>query len=249
VTPTVYGDVMIRHAKLILTQLRHASEELDSLEEGLSGRINIGTLLAASPTLLPRSIAIMREQRPNIAVTVVDGTNDKLMPSLRTGDLDIVLGRLPDYREREGLTQELLYDEPVAIVVGQKNPLAKKKKISLGDLCDLPWIMPSVQTSLRRQIETAFRSEDLEPPADVVESVSILTNHSLLLDTDMVGAMPYQVASVQQGLTILPISLAAQAGRVGATTRSDVELSATARYFMTVVRGVAEDIQKEMESR
>lgn len=246
VTPTMYGEVMIRHAKLLLTQLRHASEELESLDEGLSGRLNIGTLLAASPTLLPRSIAAMRKQRPNIAVTVIDGTNDKLMPALRTGDLDVVLGRLPDYREREGLTQEVLYNEPVAIVVNLHHPLAKKKQVTLAELADLPWIMPSVQTSLRRQIEMAFRSEDLEPPADVVESVSILTNHSLLLDTDMVAAMPYQVATVQQGLKILPVSFDVQAGRVGATTRSDVEPSATARYFLTVVRGVAEDIAKEM---
>lgn len=247
VTPTLFGEVMIKHAKLILTQLRHASEELQSLDEGLSGRVYVGTLLAASPTLLPRSLALLRERRPGIAVSVSEGTIDKLMPSLRTGDLDIVLGRLPDYREREGLAQEVLYLEPIAIVAREGHPLAGKKIVTLSDLVSQAWVMPPMQTSLRRQIEVAFLREDLEPPADVIESVSILTNHTLLIETDMIAAMPHQVASVQQGLRILPVTLEATSSRIGATMRATVGLSAAAEYFMTIVREVAEDIRKNLE--
>lgn len=247
VTPTLFGEVMIKHAKLILTQLRHASEELQSLDEGLSGRVYVGTLLAASPTLLPRSLALLRERRPGIAVSVSEGTIDKLMPSLRTGDLDIVLGRLPDYREREGLAQEVLYLEPIAIVAREGHPLAGKKIVTLSDLVSQAWVMPPMQTSLRRQIEVAFLREDLEPPADVIESVSILTNHTLLIETDMIAAMPHQVASVQQGLRILPVTLEATSSRIGATMRATVGLSAAAEYFMSIVREVAEDIRRNLE--
>lgn len=247
VSPTLFGEVMIKHAKLILTQLRHASEELQSLDEGLSGRVYVGTLLAASPTLLPRSLALLRERRPGIAVSVSEGTIDKLMPSLRTGDLDIVLGRLPDYREREGLAQEVLYLEPIAIVAREGHPLTEKKVVTLADLVSQAWVMPPMQTSLRRQIEMAFLREDLEPPADVIESVSILTNHTLLIETDMIAAMPNQVASVQQGLRILPVTLEATSSRIGATMRATVGLSAAAEYFMSIVREVAEDIRKDLE--
>ena len=247
VTPTLFGEVMIKHAKLILTQLRHASEELQSLDEGLSGRVYVGTLLAASPTLLPRSLALLRERRPGIAVSVSEGTIDKLMPSLRTGDLDIVLGRLPDYREREGLAQEVLYLEPIAIVAREGHPLTEKKIVTLSDLVSQAWVMPPMQTSLRRQIEVAFLRENLEPPADVIESVSILTNHTLLIETDMIAAMPHQVASVQQGLRILPVTLEATSSRIGATMRATVGLSAAAEYFMSIVREVAEDIRKNLE--
>ena len=248
VTPTLFGDVVIKHAKLILTQLRHASEELQSLEAGLSGRVHVGTLLAASPTLLPRSLVLLRERRPGIAVSVVEGTIDKLMPALRTGDVDVVLGRLPDFREREGLQQEVLYDEPVAVVVREGHPLASLRRVTLRDLADQAWVMPSPQTSLRRQLAVAFRKEGLEPPADVIESVSILTNHSLLLESDMVAAMPYQVASVQRGLVILPVPLEAASSHIGATTRANVGLSAAAAYFMEVVREVATAIRAEMPS-
>ena len=187
VTPTDFGAVMIKHGKLILAQLRHAGEELQSLEEGLSGRVHVGTLLAASTSLLPRALARLRERRPGIAVTVAEGTIDRLMPGLRTGDIDVVLGRLPEYREREGLKQDVLYLDTVSIMVRAGHPLTQRDALTLADLVDQAWVMPPTQTSLRRQIDQAFRHEDLDPPLDVIESVSILTNHALLMSTDMGG--------------------------------------------------------------
>jgi len=248
VTPTLYGDVIIKHAKLILTQLRHASEELQSIESGLSGRVFVGTLLAASPTLLPRSLALLRERRPGIAVTVIEGTIDKLMPSLRTGDLDVVLGRLPDFREREGLDQEVLYNEPIAIVAREGHPLAAKATIDLSELAEQAWILPPPETSLRRQLMYAFRRTGIEPPVDAIESVSILTNHSLLRESDMLAAMPYQVATAQPGLSILPVDLEVTASRIGATTRAGVPSSAAVSCFMEIVREVATSIRAGIPS-
>lgn len=246
VTPTEYGQVLIRHAKLILTQLRHAGEDLQSLAEGLSGRVHVGTLLAASSSLLPRALVRLHDQRPGIAVTVTEGTLDRLMPALRTGDLDVVLGRLPEFREREGLKQDILYLDSVAVMAREGHPLAAHASLTLADLADLDWVMPPPQTTLRRQIDQAFRQAGLEPPRAVLESVSVLTNRQLLTSTDMVGAMPYQVGSSLTGLTMLPITLEHTGSRIGATTHAHVELSAAARYFMGVVQEVAAEIRTEL---
>jgi len=246
VTPTDFGRVMIKHAKLILTQLRHAGEELQSLEEGLSGRVHVGTLLAASTSLLPRALARLRERRPGIAVTVDEGTIDRLMPGLRTGDIDVVLGRLPEYREREGLQQEVLYLDTVSIMVREGHPLTQRSGLKLADLIDQAWVMPPPQTSLRRQVDHAFRHEGLEPPNDVIESVSILTNHALLMNTDMLATMPHQVGIGQAGLTALPVILEGANSRIGATTHAHSELSAAASYFMAIVHEIAAEIRAEL---
>ena len=94
--PTAYGEIFARHAKIVLAQLRHAAEELESLRAGYSGRVTVGTLLAASASILPDAIALLKKQRPGVAISVVVGTYDILMPSLLVGDLDMVLGRLPE---------------------------------------------------------------------------------------------------------------------------------------------------------
>jgi DNA-binding transcriptional LysR family regulator len=242
VTPTLYGEVIIKHSKLILAQLRHASEEILSIKEGTTGKITVGTLLAAAPTLLPRSILKLKQERPNISFNVVEGTNDMLMPMLRVGDLDLVLGRLPEYREREGLVQEVLYYEPVSIVARKEHPLAGRDTLSLADVAQEEWILPPPQTSLRRQFEAAFRKVGLEPPVRAVESISILSNHTLLLHSDMLGVMPYQVVEAQHGLVRLPINLKVAAGPVGITFRAHAEPTPAAANFVEILRRVASEM-------
>jgi DNA-binding transcriptional LysR family regulator len=242
VTPTLYGEVIIKHAKLILSQLRHVTDDILSLQDGTTGKITVGTLLAAAPTLLPRSIALLKKERPNVSFSVVEGTNDKLMPMLRVGEMDLVLGRLPEHREREDLVQEVLYYEPVSVVARKDHPLASREKLTLVDLADEEWILPPPQTSLRRQIEFSFRKSGVEPPSRGVESVSILANHTLLLETDMIGVMPYQVGEMQHGLVRLPVNFKTAAGPVGITLRKNVELTSATTHFIDVLRKVAKDM-------
>lgn len=80
VIPTPFGEALIRHGKLIFAQVSSAAQELEDLAEGNSGRIVVGTLLAASSQLLPAAIERVLIDRPKIAIKVVDGTNDVLMP-------------------------------------------------------------------------------------------------------------------------------------------------------------------------
>ena len=90
VVATPFGTALIRHGKLIVAQLSNAAQELDDLAEGTTGRVVVGTLLAASPRLLPGAVARVVAERPNVAIKIVEGTNDVLMPALHAGDIDLV---------------------------------------------------------------------------------------------------------------------------------------------------------------
>lgn len=244
VTPTPYGEVVINHAKLILSQVRQISEELTSIAQGVTGHINIGTLLAASPTLIPKSVLKLKKERPNITVTIIEGTNDKLMPALRTGDIDIVVGRLPEFREREGISQDVIYDEPIAIVARKNHPLLGENNLEFARLKEFDWILPPTSTSLRRQIESEFRNEGLEPPRESIESISILTNFKLLRETDMLAAMPLHVAEHNDDLAVLPISFKGATSDVGVSYRSNYTLSTAVSYFIETLKNVATNIDK-----
>lgn len=244
VTPTPYGEVVINHAKLILSQVRQISEEVTSIAQGVTGHINIGTLLAASPTLIPKSVLKLKKERPNITVTIIEGTNDKLMPALRTGDIDIVVGRLPEFREREGISQDVIYDEPIAIVARKNHPLLGENNLEFARLKEFDWILPPTSTSLRRQIESEFRNEGLEPPRESIESISILTNFKLLRETDMIAAMPLHVAEHNDDLAVLPISFKGATSDVGVSYRSNYTLSTAVSYFIETLKNVAANIDK-----
>ncbi|MCR9220974.1 MAG: LysR family transcriptional regulator [Alphaproteobacteria bacterium] len=243
VKPTIYGETLVRHAQAALAQLAHAAEALDDLATGAGGRVVVGTLLAASAWLLPRAIAELRADRPRVIVEVVEGANDRLQPMLARGALDMVVGRLSEFRHRAGVIQRPLYDEEIVILARPGHPLAAARGLTLGDLIAVDWILPPGETTLRRQLEKAFFDAGLEPPRCAVESVSLPTNRRLLRETDLIGAWPHGVAAdeLETGrLIALPVRLTEILGPVGVTLRSDSPLSPSAEAFLLALESVGE---------
>lgn len=243
--PTVYGATMIAHARLILAELRHAGEELSALSDGSSGHVAIGAALATTPALLPRSLAVVKQHRPGLSITVIEATNEKLVPALRAGELDLVVGRLPDEAEAAGLEREVLFNEPVRVVARAGHPLARKRRLSLRHLAGQQWVLPLPNTSLRRQIDAAFLAARLPLPTNAVESVSIMTNLALLATTDMIAVIPHQVAVAYadgRALTPLPITLDWDLGPVGLLSRAEWRLPPAAEVLADAVRRVAVEL-------
>ena len=68
---TEAGEVLARHARRMLGDLRRTSE-IESVKSGIAGRLHVGTVLSASPVLLPRAIAALQREFPGIYVEVVE---------------------------------------------------------------------------------------------------------------------------------------------------------------------------------
>ncbi|MER6579102.1 LysR substrate-binding domain-containing protein [Nonomuraea sp. NPDC001023] len=215
VTPTLFGEAFIDHARAVQAELRRAGERIAGLADGTAGTVTVGTLLAATNVLLPRSIAALKAERPGITVIVKEGTFDSLVPQLTGGDLDLILGRLNPIEDRPDLRQIPLYNEPVLLVARAGHPAAHARE--LAGLLDYPWILPLEQTSLRRELEQVFHRNGLPLPPDRTECTSILTIRSLLLGTDMIAALPALFVRTDPQLLELPVPLPSVRRSVGAT--------------------------------
>lgn len=246
VVPTDIGLKLAAHARLILAQIDKAEQEVAHLRDGTAGHVTIGTLLAGSAGLLPEAIVRLRRDQPGLVVRVEEGTNDMLMPALRSGELDLVLGRLPEFRDREGLKQEYLIDDFAQIVVRRDHPLVAQPDLQLADLLAYDWILPGHSTTLRRQIDKAFRDENLEPPAHSVETVSFLTTRRLLRQADYLAVWPVQLAEleVQDGAIVaLQIPLPTARRPIGISTRAADVISPAAARLVESLRQAARHLK------
>ena len=244
VVPTVFGETLIRHGKLIFAQISNAAQELDDLNDGNAGRVVVGTLLAASVNLLPRAIEILLAQRPNVAIKVVEGTNEVLMPGLLSGEIDMVVGRLPSHRHRDKLRQEKLFDDRILAVCGPDHPLAGKTGITFAQTRPFGWILPPQETTLRRQIDHFFVAQQQYAPEVSVESVSYLTNRALLQARPLIGLMPADVASadIRDGhLVQLDWPVPFGQGPIGVSVRVGGDLSPAGRAFKSALHTVAQN--------
>jgi DNA-binding transcriptional LysR family regulator len=242
VHPTQAGEVLVAHARLVLTQLRHAGQELEDLRSGSGGRVAVGVLVSAAVSILPSAIAAVRQQRPNLAVKVIEGTNDVLMPLLRSGEIDLVIGRLPALSSGSGIAEDVLCEDFAQIVVRRDHPLLQRRGLTLADLMDQPWILPRQETSLRSQIDEGFRQMGLRAPVNIVESVSILTNLALVLNADYLVVWPVQLARFEVHLGLvqaLDIPLPSTHRPIGISTRRDARLSPAADTLIAALRRAA----------
>lgn len=236
---TPYGEMLVAHAAAIFTQLAQVEEEIHNLREGLSGQVRVGSLIAASASLLPRAIAHLHQQQPGIRVSVVEGTYEKLVPALRVGELDMIVGRLPAHRYREGLELEAFYQETVQFVVRPGHPALGHARAGLAALRQWPWILPPPETTLRQMLEAAFHDQNLPLPHSPCESLSVIGNRRLLRDTDFIAVFPSRVVApdLQAGLLARlepPVSVVF--GPVGVSLRRDNPLSRAAEAMLGALR-------------
>lgn len=246
-TPTDHGHLFAAHAKTVLAQIRHSAEELQDLSTGFAGHVSVGTLLTASAELLPKSIIALKKKRPGVAVSIFDGTYDVLLPRLKMGDLDMVVGRIPDGLRSQGFDCEIFFTEQACLVTRAGHPLAKRRSLKLEDLIDLPWLLPVRESHLRRQIEVVFAAANLSLPRDLVESMSAPANRVLLLGSDLIELLPYSVArlDLEAGRIVrLPVALPGTASPVGAILRRRSTLKPAAAALLEQMRAVGTRIDR-----
>jgi DNA-binding transcriptional LysR family regulator len=244
IAPNAYGESLIRHARVILATLDHARDEVNALSEGTTGKVTIGALLLSAPVLVPRALARFKARHPNHTVLVREGTPATLLPALRGGEFDVVVGRLSGDVSAEGLTFEALYSEPMLAVVRAKHPLAKRRTLKFAQLAGAQWIVPTPESPYRRRLEAAFRQAGVEPPRRIVESLSMLVNRVLVQETDMIAVMPRDVAHqfAAPGIArILPVKLPPPSGPVGVITASGRTLPPAATDLIQALREAARE--------
>ncbi|MBB5390673.1 MULTISPECIES: LysR family transcriptional regulator [unclassified Herbaspirillum] len=243
--PTIYGEAMIRHARMALTSLSKAHEDIVALKSGLSGQVDVGVILSPGMALLPPAIARVKEHAPMLRIGVEVESSNILLSRLLHGELDFIIGRILDEEAKHGLHYQELADEPVCAVARVGHPLHAHPNLKLSDMANEPWILAPKGSILRARCDQMFREEGLAPPSNVVDTTAILFITSLLQQTDFLYAMPTEVAryyTQARLMDILPIELPCRMAGFGIITRQDNLLSPGATMLLQAIREVAKMI-------
>jgi DNA-binding transcriptional LysR family regulator len=240
--PTIYGETMIRHARMALTSLSLAHDDIVALKAGLAGQVEVGVIMAPAMALLPRAIARIKEQAPLLRIGVQLEQSNVLMDKLQRGTLDFMIGRILEKQDSAGLIYEELTEEPACAVVRPGHPLLERTDLGLDDICALPWILPPPGSVLRHRFDMMFRRAGLAPPVNVVDSTALLLVTALLQQTDSLHVMPRDVAEYYASLNVLkllPIDLPCKMDAFGIIRQQDHLLSPGADLLLKEVRAAA----------
>lgn len=218
VQPTHAGQVLLLHARRILTAAERTQQDLDDISSGLSRTLVIGMSPAAAPRFVPETVLRFLENRPHVYLEIQEGTMDFLLERLKLGKLDLLVGRLDNYAPDGDMKSQLLYRDPIRIVARQGHPLSQKNQLNWEDLEGYEWVIWPSGTPIRSRLDNALTAAGKRPPIYRIKSTSQVANLWLLQNSDMLSVASKSVAEhfIQRGLlTELNLPLGIVAGAVG----------------------------------
>lgn len=233
---TPSGDVFLQFAEQSTNALRQG---LRSVKGGgaMSGRLRIGALPSVAGARIPQAVARFMEAAPDTLVEVQEGLHHDLTALLRSGALDLVVGRLGRPDTMVGLTFRQLYTEPVIVVA---HPGSRAAYLTtLADLFECLVLYPPQNSAIRPLVARAMISAGLPLFERRIETTSAaFARATLAQNSNAVWVISQGVvqADLDAGrLTALDLSLSQTAGAVGVMSRADEIATSAARAFVKIL--------------
>ena len=190
---TAAGHCVLAYFEGLQGHFDALTRELGELEQGSAGKLCIGSIMAASPAVLTQALIRLKALYPLLTIEITVDTSDRLSDALRRGDLDLVIGRVPD-TNAGAFSFSPIAEEALSIVASPQHPLAGQVRVAWAELLAYPWILQPHGSPMREVMEHEFKNQRSPLPRGLIETASILTTTNLIGNSDMLAVMPTEVA-------------------------------------------------------
>jgi LysR family pca operon transcriptional activator len=153
--------------------------------------------------------------------------------------LDLVIGRLAEPSEMQGLSFEQLYTEALLFVVRAGHPLACRKRLDIKQLRERRLVLPDAGTRVREAADRFFIASGMGLPVRTIETIDLSFGRSYVLQSDAVWCVPLGAIEndLRQGTIVrLPIDTHITEGPVGLTRRVDRAPSEAMQQLVEEIR-------------
>lgn len=238
---TEAGVAFMRYAGPCVQALRDGVNSLRSGEHE-SGTVRLGVLSTVESLLIPEVVRRLHERHPALVASVVTGPSAYLLSQLHVGELDLVVGRMTDSPQIQGLTFEHLYSESMTLVVRAGHPLLEVAQAQQL-LQDYPLVLPLAGTTIRRYADALFVQCGIAQPRQRLETLSLTLSRRYVQSSDAVWIAPLdavQLDLAKGDLAELQLGIKEPGGSVGICSNAAVPLSLAAHWSVEVLREVGQ---------
>ena len=235
---TLVGEQFLTHAVKVLDALNTAGQALNR-KEGLSNDIvRIGALPTAALGILPSVIGQFHQQQKDITLQVATMNNTMLLAGLKSGEIDIGIGRMSDPELMSGLNYELLFFESLKLVVRPGHTLLQET-VTLSRVMEWQVVVSPKGTLPRQNAEALLQSQGCKIPTGCIETLSASLSRQLTVDYDYVWFVPSGAVKddLRRGLLAArPIPTQGAGEPIGMLTRVDATLTAGSQTLLSAIR-------------
>jgi len=165
---TAAGRVFLDHARLALAQVEAAGEAARRVAQPAKPTFALGFLTGQEMDWLPEAMRVLRDELPNIEVTVSSQYSPDLAAALMRGKLDLAFLR-PELQAAD-LVYKLVAREPLVVVLPSDHRFASRDVIRPRDLVGEPFVTVSQTAPVLRAIIDGYLKQsgiDITPAYEV----------------------------------------------------------------------------------
>lgn len=147
-TLTSAGQKLLKHARIILHQVRLAEEELTSKPKSPSGEVTIGIPSGAAKVMVAELLAWAKEQLPKVSLKIVEGMSGPIEESMAAGRFNLAVL----YRTVESASSATVLAREEFCLVAPPNEPPFSDTIRLSELHAFPLAVPMRVNNVRRSV-------------------------------------------------------------------------------------------------
>ena len=137
---TPVGKIFLIHARTAIKAIEYAKYQIEEFLDPEHGTIKIGFPTSLSTYFLPTIISAFKNEQPNIAFHLKQGSYSFLMESVKNREIGLAfLGPVPT-KDPE-IDGHILFTENVSALLPITHPLADKKSLRLSELRQDPFVL------------------------------------------------------------------------------------------------------------
>jgi DNA-binding transcriptional LysR family regulator len=136
---TPAGTVFLERIRALLQGLDDSVDEAKRVARGEVGRLTLGMVESAAYSVLPRIVRAFSDRHPAVRLGFRSITTTDQIDALHSGRIDIGLVRIP--ARSDGIAVHPLMVERFVVALGADHPLAGRKRLSLRQLADEPFLI------------------------------------------------------------------------------------------------------------
>jgi DNA-binding transcriptional LysR family regulator len=194
---TPEGRLILGYAQRVLAEVDGLQSELEEFTGLLRGQLKIGGVYPTGPYDLYGMLADFRAAHPEVAIHMVEDTQDDLLAALRADELDCAFTAVDPDGVGDEFGATLLWKEELVAVLPSDHPLCERPEVTFEELAEEDLIAYRENSALRRRLERAMADRGLEP-------------RNAFVCTEM-GAVR-ALASKGLGVTVIPRTVAEEPG-------------------------------------
>ena len=181
IEPTIYARALLKRGDVIFDELKQGIRDIEFLANPTAGEIRIGAPESLMAGFVPAVIDQLSQRYPRVSVSVISAQpGEQEFRELRERSVDLLLGRLFKPVSDEDVAVDVLCQDAFRVVAGASSRWVRRRKLTLAELLNEPWISFPANSVVNSHIEEAFRAQGLKLPAQIVTSFSTQVRLHLL---------------------------------------------------------------------